>query len=470
MKRLLMLFAFILTVFPFIPSFAPAQDAGPSVFKHVNVIPMTGQTVLTDQDVVVEAGTIRHVGPAGKVPSPPGARIIDGRGRYLIPGLSDMHVHLEGDAWNLMYPAGEGFKESEINFEDILFVYVANGITTIDVLFAFPEHLALRERIKNNEFPGPRLILSRMIDGAGKAWPPPLGVWINNADEAEQAVREAHRQGYDRIKVYSFLDQESYDRIITTARSLGMPVDGHIPFATSVEHVISSGQRMIAHVEEVMKFAAAYDSGQVAYFSDLLAGSNTWVTSALVLNRNLNALLKDSAGQFTKANTEYLHPMARGLWAYVYQHVYKPIPEPHRQSMIDGYHGFQKPFVYAFHRKGGKLLVGTDALVPSTQPAFSLHDELEELVDAGLSPLDVLKAATRNAHEFLGESEKAGTIEPGKAADLVLLDENPLENIARTRGIRGVMIRNRWIPREEIDRRMGEIKASFAKLQQQRLR
>lgn len=468
MNRSLFLITLAAVFIHLLCSSAMAQSSDTFVFTHVNVIPMTTQKVLMDQNVVVEAGRIRHIGPSSEVQPPGGALVIDGRGRFLIPGLTDMHVHLEGDAWNIMYPAGKGFTASEIDFEDILFIYVANGITTIDVLFAFPEHLPLREKINNDEVLGPRLILSRMIDGAGKAWPPPLGVWINNPDEAEQAVLEAHRQGYDRIKVYSFLDRESYDRIMATARSIRMPVDGHIPFATSVEHVVSSGQNMIAHIEEVVKFAPTYDSGQVAYFSDLLAGSSTWVTSALVLNRNLNDLLQDSAGQFSKPNTEYLHPMAMGIWEYVYQNIYKPIPEKHRRAMIEGYRRFQKPFAYEFHRKGGKLLIGTDALVPSTQPGFSLHEELEELVNAGLTPFDALKVATRNTHEFLGESGNAGTIEAGKTADLVLLDENPLEDIANTRSIRGVMIRGRWVPRDEIDRQLGEIKSSFAELKRKR--
>ena len=140
--------------------------------------------------------------------------------------------------------------------------------------------------------------------------------------------------------------------IVATAKSLGMPVDGHVPFATSVEHVLSSKQRMIAHIEEVMKFAKQYNAEQRRYYADLISASDTWVTSSLVLNKNLNALLKDSAGEFSKPGVEYLHPMGYGIWSYVYEHIYKPIPEQYRQKMIDGYNSFQKPFAYEFCRKG----------------------------------------------------------------------------------------------------------------------
>jgi hypothetical protein len=430
---------------------------------------MNKETVLSDYSVIIRDGSIRELGPSSSLKIPQGATVVDVTGKFMIPALSDMHVHLEGDAWNIMYSPESRFSSEEIDFNDILFLYIANGITTVDVLFAFPEHIPLREKIKKNEMVGPRLILSRMIDGAGKAWPPPLGVWINNPDEAKKAVVQMHKEGYDRIKVYSFLDKESYDVIIATAKDLKMPVDGHVPFAASVEHVLSSDQKMIAHVEEVMKFAQSYHPDQIAYYADLIAKSDTWVTSSLILNRNLNALLKDSAGQFSKSGTEYLHPMGLGIWRYVYQNIYKPIPEKGRLALINGYNSFQRPFAYEFHKRGGKLLTGTDALVPSTLPGFSLHEELEELVDAGLTPYETLRASTTNAYEFLGELSAAGTIEPGKIANFVVLDKNPLENISNTRTISGVMTQSRWMPRGEIDGRLGEIRASYATLRKKKL-
>jgi imidazolonepropionase-like amidohydrolase len=470
MKRRIFDFVFMLVMIMGFPNVRAEAQNKVFAFAHVNVVPMNKEIVLADYTVIVEEGKIKEMGLSWSTKIPGGATVIEAKGKFLIPALSDMHVHLEGDAWNIMYSHGAKFTSEEMRFEDILFLYVANGITTIDVMFAFPEHLQLREKIKRNEMLGPRLILSRMIDGAGRAWPPPLGVWINNADEAKKAVMEMHEQGYDRVKVYSFLDKPSYDTIMATAKRLNMLVDGHVPFSTSVEYVLSSGQNMIAHVEEVMKFAKAYNSEQIGYYADLIAKSNTWVTSALVLNRNLNALLKDSAGEFSKAGTPYLHPMGAGIWRYVYQNIYKPIPEQARRKMIDGYNQFQKPFTFEFYRRGGKLLIGTDALVPSTMPGFSLHDELGELVGTGLSPFEALKISTTNTYEFLGELDKAGTIERGKTANLVLLDENPLDNISNTRKIFGVMTQNRWISKPEIDERLKQIRESYAELSRKKTR
>jgi hypothetical protein len=288
-----------------------AQIRSTFVSTHVNVVPMNRDTVLMDRAVIVQDGQIRSIGQSTE-DLPRGATAIDGRGKYLIPALSDMHVHLEGDPWNIMFADEGKYTKDEIDFEDILFVYTAHGIALVDVMFAFPEHLELRERVRRGELLGPRLILSRMIDGAGKAWPPPLGVWINTAPEAARAVEQMHAEGYDRVKVYSFLDRASYDTIVATGHRLSMPVDGHIPFATSVEHVVASGQGMIAHAEEVMKFAKSYDANEADRLASFLAVRPTWVTSALVLNKNLNALLMDSLAEFSKAGTDLLHPMEKG--------------------------------------------------------------------------------------------------------------------------------------------------------------
>lgn len=444
-----------------------AQDAPTFIFTQVNVIPMNCDTVLMDRTVVVQDGRIRSIGPISEG-LPHGATVIDGKGKYLIPALSDMHVHLEGDPWNIMFADEGRYTKDEIDFKDILFVYAAHGIALVDVMFAFPEHLELRERVNRGELLGPRLILSRMIDGAGKAWPPPLGVWINTPAEAARAVEQMHAEGYDRVKVYSFLDRSSYDTIVATGKRLSMPVDGHIPFATSVEHVVASGQGMIAHAEEVMKFAKTYDAGEADRLASFLAASQTWVTSALVLNLNLNALLRDSSAEFSKAGTDLLHPMAKGIWAYVYGNLYKPIPVQGRRSMADGYDRFLRPFVKALQARGGKLMAGTDAPVPSTLPGSALHQELEELVKAGLSPYETLRTSTTNPYEFLGELDRNGTVEVGKRADLVLLDGDPLGSIDNVRRIAGVMMQGRWIPRTLIEQRLDRIRSSYRDLGDQK--
>ena len=160
--------------------------------------------------------------------------------------------------------------------------------------------------------------------------------------------------------------------------------------------------------------------------------------------------------------------MGMGIWNFVYAQIYKPIPENARLSMRSGYDQFQKPFTRELFKKGGKLLIGTDALVPSTLPGISLHEELGELVNAGFTPFEALRISTTNTYEFLGELDRAGTIEPGKIANLVLLDENPFVDISNTRTICGVMTQQRWISKSEIETRLGEIRDSYARLRRKK--
>ncbi len=454
----------LLFVLVWLSSLSGAQSQTTFVFTQVNVIPMNKNTVLHDRDVVVKAGIVTEIVSHASVKMPKDAHVIDAKGKFLIPALTDMHVHLEGAAWNIMFPAAGKFSPEEINFADIMFIYVANGITTVDVMSALPEHILLRDKINKNEIVGPRLILSRMIDAADKAWPPPICTWVRTPEEARAAVIEMHQQGYDRVKVYSFLSRDSYDAIVDEARKVHMPVDGHVPYSTSVEYVLSSGQDMIAHTEEIMKFANNYSPQEVERLASLTADSKTWITSTLIVSRNFNAMFDNPDAELSKPGIEYMHPMGRGIWNYLYKNRYSRIPDPDRRKLADGFNFFQKPFTYAFFNKGGKLLIGTDPLMPPTLPGVSLHEELQQLVGAGLSPFDALKVSTTNTYDFLHERDTAGTIEPGKKANLVLLDKNPLENISNTRTILGVMTQNRWISKQEIDKRLKEIADSYSRL------
>lgn len=431
---------------------------------HVNLIPMDRELILEDYTLIVRDGKIDRMGPASSIEIPDGAIEIDGTGKFLIPALSDMHVHLEGDAWNIMYPPELKFTPKEINYEDILFIYLAKGITTLQVMSAFPEHVALREKIKANQLLGPSLVLSRMIDGVGKAWPPPISTWIEGADQARSAVQNAYETGYDRIKVYSFLDKPSYDTIMKVAGLLKMPVDGHIPLSTSVEHIIASGQVMVAHSEEFMQFAPDYKPETIHSMASQLAEGNVWLTATLITSRNLVNLFEHPDLEFSKPGTAKLHPLGMGIWTYIYENLYKPIPESHQQYIKLSYETFQVPFVKDFFTCGGKLLSGSDVLIPSNLPGFTLHKELEELVNAGLTPYEALRVSTTNAHEFLDDLGQAGTIEPGKRASLVLLSANPLEDISNTTKIKGIIHQGRWISNAEIKSRLEQIEISYSEL------
>ncbi len=424
-------------------------------FLHSNVIPMDEERVILDQTVLAQNGRITAIGDADHTIISDDAIQIDAKDQYLIPALSDMHVRLEGDGWNIMFPPESKFPKDDLDFEQILFPYLANGITTVQVMSALPEHIALRDQISRGEILGPRLILNRMIDGLGPSWPSPINTQVSTPEEARQVVIESKNAGYNGMKVYSFLDQSCYDAILSTAQEIGMPVTGHIPDALTVEHILASGQNLIAHAEEVVKQARGdFSSERINYFAEIIADSGTWITPTLTTSRKILAIFDNLDEELSRPEIHCLHPMAKGIWFYLIENMYLKIPPEHRQAIRNGFEDFQRPFTKALHDKGVQLMTGSDALIPISTPGFSLHDELEELVGVGLTAFEALQAATLHPLKYLHELEDAGTIEIGKREDLVFLEANPLENITNTRSITGIMYRGNWMNREYIQGRM----------------
>lgn len=442
----------------------PSPRTDRIAFLHANVLPMDAERVLRDQTVVVEGKKIVALGPTAKVKVPAGALRVDAQGRYLLPALCDMHVHLLGEAWNEALPAAERFPSPDLPQASFLFPYLANGVTTVQSLAATPEELTLRGRIERGELAGPRLILAPLIDGPKKAWPPPISTWVASPAEAREAVRRAKEAGFDKIKVYSFLSKESYDAIVATAKEVGMDVVGHVPMSVSVEYVLDSGQKMIAHTEEILKHAHGdYRPERIDYFADLLAKRGVWMIPTLVTTRSFVDFFADPNSLYAGPEAVYFaHPLQRGLWSFLAKNLYGPIPAAARREIGEGFEKFQRPLTKALHDKGGKLMAGSDALMLGVHPGFSLHGELRELVAAGLTPYEALRSSTTTPFEYLGESDRAGTIAVGQQSDLLLVEENPLADVSAAAKIAGVLVRGRWIGKEEIRVTMGEIATSFA--------
>jgi imidazolonepropionase-like amidohydrolase len=432
-------------------------------FVHASVVPMDRERVLPDQTVIVVDGKIAALGPASKVKVPRKALRIDARGRYLLPALSDMHVHVEGESWNALFSPETRATSKDAPFEDFLFPYVANGVTTVQVLSGTQELLPVRGRIAGGELVAPRLILARMIDGPDKAWPQPISTWVKTAEEARDATVKAKADGYDKMKVYSFLTKETYDAVIATAKERQMDVVGHIPNALSVEYVVDAGQKMIAHTEEVAKHAHGdYSPERISYFAGRIADGKVWMTPTLVTTRRIIEQVSDPNELFSRPESVYVrHPMQTEIWSFI-GNMYRQITPQTQAKLRDDFEKFQRPFTKVFHDKGGQLMTGTDSLFPRLVPGFALHQELQELVDVGLTPYEALRTSTTIPYEYLGESKEAGTIEVGKRPDLLLVDANPLEDISAASRIAGVMMRGRWIAKEEIDRRMRDISGKHA--------
>ncbi|HSB12441.1 MAG TPA: amidohydrolase family protein [Blastocatellia bacterium] len=426
-------------------------------FINVNVVPMDSERVLTAQTVIVKDGLISALGPAAAIKVPPGALRVDGRGKYLMPGLADMHVHFEV------------FNE-QVN-PAMLRLFVANGVTTVLNLFGAPVFLQLKERVARGEILGPAIYTSGpFISNAPASTPTP--------EEVERAVIAQKKAGYDIIKIHGDFSREAYHKVFEVARREGMRVIGHLPRNLGIEAAFEEKQDAIAHAEEYLyayfffkpptrpdtpdqagrlRWIAGQPS-RIPYVAEATAKAGIWVSPTLTVYHGIGLQLQDIDAMLKRPEMKYLPPALATRFApanNTYIRRFKKETAPVFLAQAD----LLSKLVKGLHDQGVRLLAGTDTPVPTVVPGFSLHDELRELTAAGLSPYEALRTATTNAAEFL-RTDKFGVVSVGKAADLILVEGNPLTDINNASRRAGVMVRGRWFSEEELRKMLEAMAAS----------
>jgi imidazolonepropionase-like amidohydrolase len=436
------------------------------VFDDISVVDVLRGTVFRNRDVVVTDGKIVSVAPShGYRPeSGSGRTLIYGRAKYLMPGFIDMHVHLNYRRLAEATVSLRPLKDADILSPNDLSIYLSNGVTTVQVMHGEPEMLSLRDQIARGDTVGPRLIVgSPRLDGPEGD---PFVRVVATAEEAVAVVNEMKSTGYDFIKVYSELDQSTYDAIIDRSHQLGLRVDGHLPRSLPLEHGLH-GQDHIAHMEEFAYFATKFDANEIAEFTRLTREAGIGVTPTLIVFKNV--LRSVSALDDFLASDEMLYADPFILYSclprnnsYLSEH----FQEPKTRQRLAKYFEFMKKLTLSFHNAGVPMNVGTDASAACTVPGVSFHDEMEELVGVGISTPDVLRMATFEGAKAMRMSAQIGTIDVGKAADLVVLDANPLENIANTRRISGVMTHGVWLSKATLDANLRQALSNYKRLDQ----
>lgn len=402
------------------------------VIRDVSVLPMDRPGVLAHQTVVIAGSRILRMGPAG-TQVPQGARIIDGRGRFLLPGLADMHVHLS--------------TSEEFPF------YVGNGVLTVRDLNGSPGTLAWRDSIRAGTLLGPRLFVSGpMLAGTEIPWR--NKVTPTTAAEAEAAVLAQKAAGYDQIKIYDGITREVFEAAIGTAKRVGMLSSGHIPESVGFGGVLASGMTGLEHLDKTVYavFRHDMDTLKIPAIADSIRKSGMWVTPTLASMIQLAALSHGGYDSLMARPEAAAAPAAvREFWTTVSVRLKgnRPLtPGVRYNTWTD----FQLKLARALANAGVPLLAGTDLPNAVLVPGYSLHDELDGLVEAGLTRFQALEAATSAPARFLKQERDWGTVAAGQRADLLLTRSNPLDSLSTLRDPDGVVLGGRWLDRAELAR------------------
>lgn len=401
----------------------------------VNVVDVTDGKIVSNATVTITGAAITRVSPNRAAPA--NARLVDGRGTFLIPGLWDMHAHMEatGEPW--------------------LQLYVANGVTGIrDMGSQIDLILKMRDATASGRVLGPRIFAAGpILDDAPGDWP--FRMRVRTAKDGVDAVQWLKRRGVDLIKVHNFTPRDVYFAIAEEARRQNLPLAGHLPLKVSAEEAIKAGQDDIEHLSEAKLWMDC--SGGDTYRPDacrplfaLLASRRIWQTPTLLASSEL-ATIGTAASAIPAEQMAYATKPIREMWADV-QSMFATRPEVVRifQRRAEVALAVTRDLANA----GVGILAGCDTMIAG----FCVHDELAMMVRAGMTPLAALQSATINPARYFKLSQTAGSVAPGRRADLVLLDANPLTDITNLRRIRAVVAAGRLLERKELDGLLAEAK------------
>lgn len=421
----------------------------PIVIKNVTVITMdSSNTIINNASIVIEGNRIHAIN--GIIPQK--ATIIDGTGKWLIPGLIDMHVHIPTDGGPFGPKLPTQGATLFMDIQNYMTLYNANGVTTIFDLGSRAEHFGQRNEIGKGQVVGPRMALAAMIDG-GKG----QGRRANNAEDGRQAVRIAKADGYEFIKVYSELNIETFNAIIDEANKQGLKTIGHIPeaFQGKLKNAFVPHFGMIAHAEELAKHAVKFNEVEAKEMAEMLKKNDTWLCPTLITMEWILKQVRSLDDTKALPTLKYVHPLLQSKWLTANK--YNSWSDAETIVKFENMVKFNNYLVKACKQLGVPIVAGTDAGTSSVVPGFTMHDELELFVAAGLTPQEALASATRLSANWLGIESMVGTIEKDKLADMILLEANPFDNIKNTRTISGVFINGKYIDKQKIDTALSEL-------------
>lgn len=417
-----------------------AQSESVFAFVDVNVLPMNRDGVLAHQTVIVRGGRITQIGATAQLKAPAGAITVDGRGKYLLPGIAEMHGHLPNPN------AGPELTEN------VLFLYVANGVTTVRGMQGNLAHLELKARIARGELLGPRL------------WVPGPALTGNAAPTPEagrRLVEEQHAAGFDHLKIHEGMTRETYDTVVATAKRLGMRFAGHVPDAVGVYHALESGQASIDHLDNYVETVGGPDSAndrRIAQVVSATCAAQVWTVPTIALWETFMGP-EDSATLAAREELRYVPQSWRQNWAQQLKQVRAGNPLPAEKRLVTL--ALRRRILKSLQTAGCPIALGTDSPQLYSVPGFSIRREMQSMQAAGLTPQQILIEATRQPARYFGAEQEFGTVAAGQRADLILLNANPLSDLSNVANRAGVMINGRWIPEADIRSRLERMAAGY---------
>ena len=414
------------------------------VIQSVNVVPMDEERVIPNQTVVIKDGKITAIGT--KVKHAKNALVIDGKGKYLMPGLAEMHAHV---------PPIDDIEP----MKEVLFLFAANGITTIRGMLGHTRHLELRGMIQRGEINGPRFYTTG---------PSFNGLSVKTAEAGAEMVRKQKEAGYDFLKLHPGLNLETFPAIASTAKEVGIPFAGHVSFAVGVWRAIDAGYSSIDHLDGFVEalvpgidslteqqaglfgmfIGHKADQSGIPKLMKALKEKNIWVVPTQSLAERWFSPAFDADGFRNDPHSKYMNPKTVDQWIQSKKSLqanpnYNPV-------QLESFIILRRQLILECQKNGVGILLGCDAPQVFNVPGFSTHHELAYLVDSGLTPYQAIKTGTVNVAEYLKLAD-SGTIRIGAIADLILVNNNPLVEIKNTQSIAGVMLNGKWLSKKEID-------------------
>lgn len=427
-----------------------AQEFGEYLIADVNIVSVEDGHIIPHQNVFIKNGIIERIETANaKVHTD--INIFPAMDKYLMPGLAEMHAHI---------PTPEGGDDTRV--KETLFLYLANGITTIRGMLGDPYHLDLKKEVLKGGLPSPTIYTSS---------PSLNGNTVPNKETARRLVTQYAEDGYDFLKIHPGIQREVFDELVVTARQVGITFSGHVPMDVGIEHAIASRYATIDHLDGFIEGLVAVEQRPKGGFfgvliadqcdanlidnlvKSTLASGISVVPTQTLMTRWLSPTPPEEMVQ--EPEMAYIPASMRFNWRQNKQQMLDRLD--YRKETYDRFIDLRHKFLRAFQKAGVPILLGSDAPQVFNVPGFSIHHEMQSMSDAGLTHLEIIQSGTINIARFFGREQLEGTIAPGKVANLLILDENPLEDIAAMQKIQTVIYRGNMLGKSKIDTELSAI-------------